>query len=163
MLFLHLWRGNWYAKRCSATCCIYIDQMIGITDVEGFSPNALILFKRFKKACENKSLPELADTISEQFSGYFYGATTKEHFLRIMKGVFNSMPFGITPHLVIMIYNITSHTEDVFSGVVDLKALIKVAFIPLPWKYDSGKIFFEAKPEGNLKYWRITSLKNQSR
>ncbi|GAK50300.1 hypothetical protein U14_01528 [Candidatus Moduliflexus flocculans] len=142
---------------------IYLDQMIGITDVEGFSPNALILFKRFKKAYENKSLSELADTISEKFSGSFYGATTKEHFLRAMKGLFNSMPLGINPHLVINIYNITSNTDEVFSGVFDFKAMIKVVFVPLPWKYDSGKVFFEAKPEGNLKYWRITSLNNQSR
>ncbi len=132
--------------------------MIGVTDVEGLSLNALLLFRRFKKAYENKDTRELADTISNNLSGNFYQARTKEQFLRIMQGVFNTMPFGINPHLVINIYNITSNTESNFSGVIDLKAMIKVAFIPIPWKYDSGKIFFEAKPEGNLQYWRITYL-----
>jgi len=140
---------------------IYLDQLIGITDVEGCSQNAVILFKRFKKAYENKKINELGDTISENFSGNFYGAATKKAFLSIMQSVFRTMPFGVNPHLVITIYNITANTDEVFSGVVDLKAMIKIAFVPIPCRYDSGKIFFEAKPEGNLRYWRITNLSQQ--
>ncbi|PHV61032.1 hypothetical protein [Cyanobacterium aponinum] len=140
---------------------IYMSKVIGISDVDVFMNNSLLLFKRFKKAYENKDIHALADTISEHFSGSYYGAKTKIQFLNLMRKVFESMPLLINPHLVIEVTNIETNTEYEFKGIIKLKAMIEVVFIPIPWQYDSGKVLCQAKPEGNLKYWRITSLESQ--
>jgi hypothetical protein len=140
---------------------IYINKVIGASDVDVFSNNSLLLFKRFKKAYESKDITALEDTISDHFSGNYYGAKTKIQFLNLMRKVFESMPLLINPHLVIQVNNIITNTEDEFQGIIELKAMIEVVFIPIPWQYDSGKVLCQAKSEGNLKYWRIISLESQ--
>lgn len=136
----------------------YIETIIGKDDVEVFKNNVLLLLKRFKRAYENKDLNALEDTISDNFSGNYYGAKTKTKFLGLMKTVFDTMPLLINPHLVIIVSNITTNNQDEFVGTIELKAVIKVLSLPIPWKYDSGKVLCKATPEGELRYWRITYL-----
>jgi hypothetical protein len=137
---------------------IYIGIIIGKDDVEALENNILLLFKRFKRAYENKDLNALEDTISDNFFGNYYGAKTKRQFLELTRKVFETMPSFINPHLVIVISNITINSQNQFMATIELKAVIKVLLLPIPWKYDSGKVICQAKPEGNLEYWRITSL-----
>lgn len=137
---------------------IYIEIIIGKDDIEVLKNNVLLLLKRFKRAYENKDLNALEDTISDNFSGNYYGAKTKTKFLGLMKTVFETMPLLINPHLVIIVSNITTNNQDQFEGTIELKAVIKVLSFPIPWKYDSGKVQCKAAPEGDLRYWRITYL-----
>lgn len=65
------------------------------------------------------------------------------------------MQFLITE---IEIYNIATNSNIGFSAVVDMKANLQFAGIVTPLKWDAGKLFCEAKPEGKYKYWRITKL-----
>lgn len=136
---------------------IYLENLIGISDVTAFPQNIILLFQRFKKAYESKNIEGLGDTISDSFCGDFYGKS-KTRFLATMKGTFNRLPFGVSPHLIISIKNISSHTEDEFSAIIEMNAVVKALFIPLPTKFDSGEVLCEAKPEGQLHYWRITKL-----
>lgn len=124
---------------------------------EHLPKHALILFQQFKKAYEGKDIHTIKDTISENFQGDIYGKT-KPDFIQFMMYNFQSLKYGLTPYLTIDIYNIASESNIEFSAVVDMKANLQFAGIITPIKWDAGKLFCEAKPEGQCNYWRITKL-----
>ena len=75
-----------------------------------------------------------------------------------MKHNFNYLKYGLSPHLVIEVYNICSSSKSEFSAVINMKANLQFLGIVTPVKWDADKLYCEAKAEGDLNYWRITKL-----
>lgn len=119
--------------------------------------NTLILFQKFKKAYENKDIRGIKDTISDSFNGDIYGST-KSEFINFMTDNFRILHYGLSPYLAIAIYNISSSSDLEFSAVLDMKANLQVLGIPTPIEWDTGKLFCQAKPEGQYNCWKITKL-----
>lgn len=136
---------------------IYADEQEKTYHPEHLPQKVLILFQRFKKAYESKNIVELKDSISNNYYGDIYGKT-KQNFIDLMQCNFQQLKYGLSPHLTIEIYNISSSTSTHFSAVVNLKANLKFLGIPTSLVWDAGKIVCEAKPEGEHNYWRITKL-----
>lgn len=118
---------------------------------------ALILFQKFKKAYENKNIQDLRETISENYEGDIYGET-KTEFIELMTYNFQQLKYAINPHLRIEILNISYDEISKFSAVIAMKANLLFLGITIPFHWDAGKLFCEAKPEGQYNYWRITKL-----
>ncbi len=118
---------------------------------------ALILFQRFKKAYESKNIKGLKDCISSNFSGDIYGKS-KTDFVKFMEHNFQILKYGFSPHLIIEVFNICSSSNSEFATVINMKANLQFLGITTPVKWDRGKLFCEAKPEGEYSYWRITKL-----
>lgn len=136
---------------------IYSDEKERSRYPEHLPQPALLLFQRFKKSYEGKDIQGIKDTISESFQGDIYGKT-KSDFIQFMTYNFQSLKYGLSPHLTIEVFNVSSASNREFSAVVDMKANLQFAGIITPIKWDAGKLFCEAKPEGQYKYWRITKL-----
>ena len=71
---------------------------------------------------------------------------------------FQCLNYGLSPHLVVETFNISSDSNLRFSAVINMKANLNFIGMPTFLKWDAGKIICEAKPEGKYNYWRITKL-----
>ncbi len=136
---------------------IYVDEQEKTYHPEHLPQPILILFQRFKKAYESKDAVELKDSISDNYYGDIYGKTKKD-FIDFMQYNFQRLKYGLSPHLIIEIYNISSSSSTYFSAVINMKANLKFIGIPTSMAWDAGKIVCEVKPEGEHNYWRITKL-----
>ena len=117
--------------------------------------SALILFQRFKKAYESKNINQLKDCISSNFDGDIYGSKQTD-FVEFMEYNFQILKYGLSPHLIIEVFNICTASDYEFSAVINMKANLQFLGVTTPVKWDRGKLFCEAKPEGKYNYWRIT-------
>jgi hypothetical protein len=136
---------------------IYVDEQDKTYHPEHLPQPALILFQRFKKAYESKNILGLKDAIYDKFCGDLYGVNKKD-FTDFMQYNFQHLKYGLSPHLVIEIYNISESSSTNFFAVINMKANLKLMGIPISMAWDAGKIICEAKPEGEHSYWRITKL-----
>lgn len=136
---------------------IYTDEQDRTYHPEHLPQSALILFQRFKKAYDNKNINELQESISDDFTGNLYGRNKKE-FIDFMRFNFGRLKYGLSPHLIIEIINVSTASEVKFSAVLNMKANLKLIGIPTPMDWDAGKIWCQAQPEGKYNYWRITEL-----
>ncbi len=136
---------------------IYADEQEKAYHPEHLPQPILILFQRFKKAYESKDVVKLKDSISDNYCGDIYGKNKKD-FVNFMRYNFQRLKYGLSPHLIIEIHNISSSSDSNFTAVIDMKANLKFLGIPTSMAWDSGKIICEVKPEGEYNYWRITKL-----
>lgn len=120
--------------------------------------HASILFKRFKRSYECKNFEELADTLSENFSGNTVYGRTKAAFLRTTQENLSLIKPGFHPNLAINVDNIVANEETRFAVLVHMSVDLDFALIPTPMKFDSERLFLEAEPEGQYNIWRITKL-----
>ncbi len=136
---------------------MYWDEKEKTSKPEHLPQPILILFQRLKKAYERKNIIKLKDSISSDFDGDIYGKT-KTDFIKFMEYNFNYLKYGVSPHLVIEVYNICSSSDAEFSAVINMKANLQFLGIITPAKWDAGKLYCEAKAERDFNYWRITKI-----
>lgn len=136
---------------------IYSDEQDKAFHPEHLPQPVLILFQRFKRAYESKDIRELQDSISNDFSGDIYG-NSKQEFIDLISYNFQRLKYGLSPHLIIEILNITAAYKTNFTAVIKMKANLKFLGIPTYIDWDAGKIVCQAKPEGQYNYWRITKI-----
>jgi|GEM_PF-2432528 len=120
--------------------------------------HASILFKKFKRSYECKNFEEFADTLSEDFSGNTVYGRTKAAFLRTIQENLSLIKPGFQPNLAINVDNIVASEETRFAVLVHMSVDLDFLLIPTPMKFDSERLFLEAKPEGQYNIWRITKL-----
>jgi hypothetical protein len=86
--------------------------------------NAIVVFKRFKEAYDDKNIGKLSSTISDSFRGDLYGVRTKQEFIDIQMRVFNRLPWGVNPCLSINVYSMWR-----MSAMYSLQSLIHIQLL----------------------------------
>ena len=116
---------------------------------------AIVVFKRFKEAYDDKNIGKLSSTISDSFRGDLYGVRTKQEFIDIQMRVFNRLPWGVNPCLSINVYSIVENERNVFSAIIDTHSITTVFGIPLG-DYDSAPVRCQIRPEDGL--WLVSEM-----
>lgn len=119
------------------------------------SGNALALFQEFKSAIDSKNKKKLGNTISESYSGIFLGAKTKCILLNCF--YFEKIPSLIYPSLTINVYQILEDNDQIFRIVLDFKTYYKLILVSFT-SIEFGRIYVEARPDGNYGIWKITRI-----
>lgn len=118
--------------------------------------HAFLLFKAFKTAYDAKDTSRLALTLADTYQGDLFGARTKTEYLRITDQVFQKLPWGVKPCLIINVYSILVNEQTYFSGIVSTESRIAVLGIPTV-NFDSAPVRCQISPRSD-GLWQISSM-----
>ncbi len=124
---------------------------------EHLPTHIILLFQRFKRAYDGKNIKALQNCISDSFNSDCLGVNKLE-CLNLIGSFFNSFPSGFNPFLTIQVEQISVNNKQHFVAVIEMNVKLKMLNIPLPIHCNQDLLICEAKPEGDLNYWRIIKI-----